>query len=85
MVLNISYSSQYKKVIVLAKGIYFLQKKEPYGGMTKWWQATIHSAIIIYSKNGSRYPFPLPHTEIPSNLVSNSSQLSIFDLVLFPF
>ena len=72
-------------MIVLAKRIYFLQKKEPYGGINEWGQATVHGAIIIYSKNGSSYPFPLPHTEIPSNLVSKSSQLLIFDLVVFPF
>eukprot|EP00261_Vitis_vinifera_P032979 XP_019074222.1 PREDICTED: LOW QUALITY PROTEIN: laccase-15-like [Vitis vinifera] len=39
---------------------------------TLWWHAhsdwtrnTVHGAIIIYPKNGTKYPFPKPNAEIP--------------------
>ncbi|KAK4572304.1 hypothetical protein RGQ29_030654 [Quercus rubra] len=32
---------------------------------SEWWRATVHGAIIIHPKEGSRYPFPLPHAEVP--------------------
>ncbi|RVW20910.1 putative laccase-16 [Vitis vinifera] len=30
-----------------------------------WTRATVHGAIIIYPKNGTKYPFPKPNAEIP--------------------
>ncbi|KAH9294910.1 hypothetical protein KI387_038498, partial [Taxus chinensis] len=30
-----------------------------------WLRATVHGAIVIYPKNGTCYPFPRPHAEIP--------------------
>ncbi|RVW27043.1 putative laccase-9 [Vitis vinifera] len=30
-----------------------------------WTQATIHGAIIVYPKNGTKYPFPKPNVEVP--------------------
>ncbi|ESQ40864.1 hypothetical protein EUTSA_v10015612mg [Eutrema salsugineum] len=32
---------------------------------TQWARATVHGAFIVYPKNGSSYPFPKPHHEIP--------------------
>ncbi|KAK9994007.1 hypothetical protein SO802_023710 [Lithocarpus litseifolius] len=32
---------------------------------SEWWRATVHGAIIIHPKKGTRYPFPLPHAEVP--------------------
>ncbi|RVW26823.1 Laccase-14 [Vitis vinifera] len=30
-----------------------------------WTRATVHGAIIVYPKNGTKYPFPKPNAEIP--------------------
>ncbi|RVW81883.1 putative laccase-9 [Vitis vinifera] len=30
-----------------------------------WTRATVHGAIIIYPKNGTKYPFPKPNAEVP--------------------
>ncbi|CAK9174192.1 unnamed protein product [Ilex paraguariensis] len=30
-----------------------------------WSRATVHGAILIYPKNGTNYPFPKPHAEVP--------------------
>ncbi|KAH7835563.1 hypothetical protein Vadar_027366 [Vaccinium darrowii] len=30
-----------------------------------WSRATVHGAIVIYPKNGTSYPFPKPHGEVP--------------------
>ncbi|KAL6316001.1 hypothetical protein AAG906_014926 [Vitis piasezkii] len=30
-----------------------------------WTRATIHGAIIVYPKNGTKYPFPKPNAEVP--------------------
>ncbi|RVW45329.1 putative laccase-9 [Vitis vinifera] len=30
-----------------------------------WTRATVHGAIIIYPKNGTKYPFPKPDREVP--------------------
>ena len=32
---------------------------------SEWWRATVHGAIIIHPKKGTKYPFPLPHSEVP--------------------
>ena len=66
MVLNISRNAPYNQVGGLGKKLYFPQRKGPYGGMlSEWWRATVHGAIVIYPKNGTNYPFPLPHAEVP--------------------
>ncbi|KAK7846873.1 laccase-14 [Quercus suber] len=31
---------------------------------SEWWRATVHGAIIIHPKKGTKYPFPLPHAEV---------------------
>nr|GEV37111.1 laccase-15-like [Tanacetum cinerariifolium] len=30
-----------------------------------WSRATVHGAIVVYPKRGTRYPFPTPHEEVP--------------------
>ncbi|RVW11735.1 Laccase-14 [Vitis vinifera] len=30
-----------------------------------WTRATVHGAIIVYPKNGTKYPFPKPNAEVP--------------------
>ncbi|KAJ9675341.1 hypothetical protein PVL29_024334 [Vitis rotundifolia] len=30
-----------------------------------WTRATVHGAIIVYPKNGAKYPFPKPNAEVP--------------------
>ncbi|RVW14024.1 Laccase-15, partial [Vitis vinifera] len=30
-----------------------------------WTRATVHGAIIVYPKNGTKYPFPKPNVEVP--------------------
>ncbi|XP_050253992.1 laccase-15-like isoform X4 [Quercus robur] len=32
---------------------------------SEWWQATVHGAIIIHPKKGTKYPFPHTHAEVP--------------------
>nr|POE66418.1 laccase-14 [Quercus suber] len=32
---------------------------------SEWWRATVHGAIIINPKKGTKYPFPLPYGEVP--------------------
>lgn len=32
---------------------------------SKWTQATVHGALIVYPKSGTTYPFPKPYKEVP--------------------
>ncbi|CAI0375487.1 unnamed protein product [Linum tenue] len=32
---------------------------------SEWTRATVHGAIVVYPKEGSTYPFPKPHAEVP--------------------
>ncbi|KAJ4848421.1 hypothetical protein Tsubulata_039262 [Turnera subulata] len=32
---------------------------------SQWKRATVHGAIIVYPQNGTSYPFPEPHAEVP--------------------
>ena len=54
---------------------------------SEWWRATVHGAIIIYPKNGTNYPFPLPHAEVPIIFgiikLKKSSILGIFGFFFF--
>ena len=66
MALNTLHNVPYNQVEGLDKRLYFPQKKEPYWhAHSEWWRATVHGAIIIHPKKGTKYPFPLPHAEVP--------------------
>ena len=49
-----------------------------------WTRATVHGAIIIYPKNGTKYPFHKPNAEVPIilgiSVVTFKGQFTYYEL-----
>ena len=49
-----------------------------------WTRATVHGAIIIYPKNGTKYPFRKPNAEVPIilgiSVVTFKGQFTYYEL-----
>ena len=41
---------------------------------SNWTRATVHGAIVVSPKPGTKYPFPKPHAEVPIILGNSQSQ-----------